>query len=113
MNEIGQTVQSVIRAMQILECFILEKPEQPLRELAEQTKLSKSTVYRLLSTLAVCGYIKQDELSQKYSLGFKLFNLGAVFAANISLRDTAFPFMRKLCNEVSETIVMKYLKRLI
>jgi DNA-binding IclR family transcriptional regulator len=104
MNETGQTVQSVIRAMQILECFTLEKPEQSLRELAEQTKLSKSTVYRLLSTLGVCGYIKQNELTQKYSLGFKLFNLGAVIAANISLRDTARPFMSKLCNEVSETI---------
>lgn len=104
MNETGKTVQSILRAMQVLECFTLEKPEQSLRDIAEKTKLSKSTVYRILSTLAVGGYIKQDELSQKYSLGFKLFNLGAVIAANISLRDTALPFMRKLCHEVSETI---------
>jgi IclR family transcriptional regulator, KDG regulon repressor len=98
MKEPGQTVQSVERAMQILECFTLQKSQQSLGELANQTKLSKSTVYRLLSTLSGCGYIKQDELTQKYSLGFKLFNLGAVVVGNVSLRDTALPFMRKLCN---------------
>ncbi|RSK49214.1 IclR family transcriptional regulator [Bacillus canaveralius] len=104
MRESVQTVQSVERALMILECFSLEKPQQTLGELAVQTKLSKSTVYRLLSTLAKCGYIKQDNLTQKYSLGFKLFNLGAVIAGNISLRDTALPFMRDLCDQISETI---------
>jgi IclR family KDG regulon transcriptional repressor len=104
MKEPGQKVQSVERALMIMECFTLEKPQQTLGELAVQTKLSKSTVYRLLSTLAGCGYIKQDELTQKYSLGFKLFNLGAVVSGNMSLRDTALPFMRRLSNELSETI---------
>ncbi|MFC3885495.1 IclR family transcriptional regulator [Bacillus songklensis] len=104
MKESGQTVQSVERALSIMECFTLEKPQQTLGELAVQTKLSKSTIYRLLTTLARCGYIKQDEVTQKYSLGFKLFNLGAVVAGNMSLRDTSLPFMKKLCNELSETI---------
>jgi IclR family transcriptional regulator, KDG regulon repressor len=104
MKESTQTVQSVERALKIMECFTLEKPYQSLGELAVQTNLSKSTVYRLLSTLAICGYIKQDEQTQKYSLGFKLFNLGAVVAGNMSLRDTALPFMKRLCSELSETI---------
>ncbi|OLN21528.1 hypothetical protein BTO30_14460 [Domibacillus antri] len=104
MKESAQTVQSVERALRIMECFTLEKPQQTLGELAAQTSLSKSTIYRLLSTLARCGYIKQDELTQKYSLGFKLFNLGAVVAGNMSLRDTALPFMKRLCDELSETI---------
>jgi DNA-binding IclR family transcriptional regulator len=104
MRESAQTVQSVERALMIMECFTLEKPQQTLGELAAQTSLSKSTIYRLLTTLAKCGYIKQDELTQKYSLGFKLFNLGAVVAGNMSLRDTALPFMKRLCDELSETI---------
>jgi IclR family KDG regulon transcriptional repressor len=104
MKESVQTVQSVERALSIMECFTLDQPEKSLGELAVETNLSKSTIYRLLSTLASCGYIKQDKLSQKYSLGFKLFHLGAVVASNMSLRDTALPFMKRLCEEISETV---------
>jgi IclR family KDG regulon transcriptional repressor len=104
MKESIQIVQSVERALRIMECFTLEKPQLSLGELAAQTNLSKSTIYRLLATLAISGYIKQDKLTQKYSLGFKLFNLGAVVAGNMSLRDTALPFMKRLCDELSETI---------
>ncbi|WP_134704236.1 IclR family transcriptional regulator [Ammoniphilus sp. YIM 78166] len=104
MKESGQTVQSVERAMRIMECFTLEKPQQTLGELAAQTNLSKSTVYRLLSTLEGIGYIKQDDLTQKYSLGFKVFFLGSVVTGNLSLRETALPFMRKLGEEISETV---------
>lgn len=104
MKDSVQTVQSVERALSIMECFTLEQPQKSLAELAAQTNLSKSTIYRLLATLAQCGYIKQDKLTQKYSLGFKLFNLGAVVAGNMSLRDTALPFMKRLCEELSETI---------
>jgi IclR family KDG regulon transcriptional repressor len=104
MRESGQTVQSVERALRILECFTLEKQEQPLSEVAQQTKLSKSTVSRLLGTLAGCGFIKQNPMNQKYSLGFKLFHLGAVVAGNMNLRTTALPFMQELSDEFSETV---------
>ena len=104
MKESIQTVQSVERALRIMECFTLENPQRSLGELAAETNLSKSTIYRLLATLAICGYIKQDKQTQKYSLGFKLFNLGAVVSGNMSLRDTALPFMKRLSEELSETI---------
>lgn len=99
-----ERVQSVERAMHILDCFTMESPELHLGEISQMTGLSKSTVFRLLSTLIGCGYIKQDASTQKYSLGFKAFHLGAVVASNISLRAVAFPYMQKLCDQLSETI---------
>ncbi|GAB7389133.1 IclR family transcriptional regulator [Bacillaceae bacterium] len=104
MKEAGQTVQSVERALQILECFTLEAPERTLGEIAQQTGLSKSTVFRLLTTLAGCGYIYRDPVSQKYSLGFKLFHLGAVVLGHMKLRKIALPFMKRLCDEILETV---------
>lgn len=104
MRDSVQSVQSVERALMIMECFTLEEPQQSLGVLAAQTNLSKSTVYRLLHTLVKCGYIKQDNLTQKYSLSFKLFRLGSVVAGNISLREAAFPMMQRLSEEISETI---------
>jgi IclR family KDG regulon transcriptional repressor len=99
-----QTVQSVERALRIMECFTLDKPSLSLGELAKKTGLSKSTVYRLLTTLASLNYIKQDPNSQKYSLGFKLFNLGAVVAGNMRIRSVALPYLEELGQETSESI---------
>jgi IclR family KDG regulon transcriptional repressor len=110
-RESGQTVQSVERALRILECFKLEKQEQSLGEIAQQTKLSKSTVSRLLGTLAGCGFIKQNPMNQRYGLGFKLFHLGAVVAGSMNLRTTALPFMQELSDEFSETVDLNIVER--
>lgn len=105
-RESKETVQSVDRALRILECFTMGKSELVLSEIAQMTALSKSTVFRLLATMAGNGYIKQDRATQKYSLGFKLFRLGAVVVGDLNLRRAALPFMKQLCNEISETIVL-------
>jgi IclR family transcriptional regulator, KDG regulon repressor len=102
-------VQSVERALNILDCFTMEKPEMLLGEIAEKTKLSKSTVHRLLATMALSGYVKQNEDSQKYSLNLKLFRLGSIVGGNMSVRSVALPFMKHLCEEISETIGLNIL----
>lgn len=99
-----QTVQSVERALKIMECFTLDTPSLSLGELAKKTELSKSTVYRLLTTLASLNYIKQDAIYQKYCLGFKVFNLGAVVAGNMRIRSVALPYLEVLGRETSESI---------
>lgn len=98
------TVQSIDRALRLLECFTLENPQISISELAKLTSLSKSTVFRILATLSQNGYIKQNAITQKYSLGFKLFHLGAVVMGNMDLRDAALPIMRQLSEETSETV---------
>lgn len=111
MEERGQTVQSVERALRILESFSLDKPELSLAELSNQTGLSKSTVFRLLATLSGSGYIKQDPVTQKYSLGFKLFHLGAVVIGNMNIRNAALPHMKELSEQVSETVDLNIVNR--
>jgi len=100
----SNTVQSIDRALRLLECFTLENPQQSISELTKLTSLSKSTVFRILATLSQNGYIQQNAVTQKYSLGFKLFHLGAVVLGNMDLREVALPFMRKLSEETSETV---------
>jgi IclR family KDG regulon transcriptional repressor len=97
-------VQSVERALSILDCFTMEKPEMFLGEIAEKTKLSKSTTHRLIATMVKCGYVKQNEDNQKYSLNLKLFRLGSIVGGNMSLRNVALSFMKDLCGEISETV---------
>ncbi|WP_102348707.1 IclR family transcriptional regulator [Bacillus sp. Marseille-P3661] len=104
MDDRKSKVQSVERTMKILECFTMEKPELTLSELTKKTGLNKSTIFRLLATLMDMNYIRQDSITQKYSLGFKFFHLGSVAVGNLELRSIALPFMRKLSEETSETI---------
>lgn len=99
-----EKVQSLERALRILECFTLDKPELFLGEIAEKSSLSKSTVHRLLATMVLCGYVKQNEENQKYSLSLKLFRLGSIVGGNISLRSVALSYMKQLCSEISETV---------
>lgn len=99
-----EKVQSLERALSILECFTMEIPELFLGEIAEKSRLSKSTVHRLLATMLSCGYVKQNEDNQKYSLGLKLFRLGSIVGGNISLRGVALSYMKQLCGEISETV---------
>jgi IclR family KDG regulon transcriptional repressor len=105
-----KTVRSIERALQILECFSMDKPVLTFTELVKGTGLSKSTVSRILSTLISIEYIKQDHLTQRYSLGFKLFNLGSVVGNNISLRKVALPYLHKLCTDIKETISLNIIE---
>lgn len=104
LNEGIQTVKSIERSLRIMEAFTKGKSKLTLGEISQITSLSKPTVRRILNTLAGSGYIKQDQATQIYSLGFKLFSFSAVVLADINLRNTALPIMQELCKEISETI---------
>jgi hypothetical protein len=53
----SQSVQSVSRALDLLEAFPRFGPEIGLTSIAEYNNLNKATAYRLLATLEARGYI--------------------------------------------------------
>jgi hypothetical protein len=52
-------VESVLRAVRLLECFRPSEPELSLAEVVRRGGYSKSTTYRLLSTLQVAGWLER------------------------------------------------------
>jgi DNA-binding IclR family transcriptional regulator len=94
------------RALQILGSFTFEKRELTLVELSSALNLSKSTVYRLASTLTDYGFLRYDERSKKYSLGLQLFELGSIVLASFSLRKTASPHLDELHSRLGKTIFL-------
>jgi IclR family KDG regulon transcriptional repressor len=98
--------RSLERALQILGSFTFEKRELTLVELSSALKLSKSTVYRLASTLTDYGFLRYDERSKKYSLGLQLFELGSIVFASFSLRKTASPHLDELHSRLGRTIFL-------
>lgn len=97
-KEKGTTVQSVSRALDILNYFENEE-ELGISELAGYMGLSKSSVYGLVNTLTAYGYLQQSE-NKRYRLGIRLFELGNIMHQRIDQRAEA----KLLCAQLSERL---------
>lgn len=69
------TVQAVLRAAALLDCFAAGSEEKGLSELARATGLSLSTTHRLLRTLAQAGLLWHDGVTERYLPGPGLLRL--------------------------------------
>ncbi|AOT71272.1 IclR family transcriptional regulator [Geosporobacter ferrireducens] len=100
----GVIVQSVARALEILQCFSGNTIELGISEIADAMELSKSTVYGLVNTLVVKGYLEQSQQSKKYRLGIKLFEFGNLVQKRMDLRNEAKVFCEILAEKYRNTI---------
>jgi DNA-binding IclR family transcriptional regulator len=78
---------TVNKAIDILEVFLRSEGELSLTEIAQATGLNAATAFRLVSTLARRGYIRQPEKKGAYLLGLRMldFNCGAAESKFIDL----------------------------
>jgi len=97
-------IQSIDRALQVLELFSLEKPEWGVTEISKTLNIYKSNVHNILTTLVERGFVIKDSKTDKYKLSIKFFELGSVVIKNLNLRKIAHPYMEKLLKEFNETV---------
>jgi IclR family acetate operon transcriptional repressor len=96
---------TVKKAMDILDCLGEAAGPLSAREIGRKLGLPRSTVYRLLTTLATGGYVGQDpEKAQEYRLGFKIMELASSLLDSIQLRRQALPFLTELRDIAQETV---------
>jgi len=72
-------------------------------ELAERTRIPKSTVFRILNTLHDMGYLVRDS-ERNYMVGFALAQLGSNEGTSTALRNLALPYMLDLRKQYGETV---------
>jgi DNA-binding IclR family transcriptional regulator len=97
-------IQSIDRALQILESFSNEEKELGVTEIANRLDLHKSTVHGILTTLEYRGYIKKNVKTGKYQLGLKLLELGNLVHDSMDLISLAKPYLQELVNKHQETV---------
>ncbi|MCK8828297.1 IclR family transcriptional regulator [Natroniella acetigena] len=99
----SKTVQSVDRALDILE--ILVKVQRPitLSELSKRADLNISTAHRLLNTLVMRGFAAQEE-SGKYKLGLHLFEIAGTLENSMDLKTIVKPYLEEIVEECNETV---------
>src|ERR1700676_2827233 len=95
-------VQSIIKALRILDTLGDCPGGLGITELAGTLKSPKSTVHRLVSTLETGGYVYFDVLTTKYLLGSRVAKLGDHFNQQSHLLTFGVPTLEKLTRECKE-----------
>ena len=93
-------VQSIYRALDVLECVAGNGGTMAIGEIASATALPLPTIHRLLKTLVERGYMRQLR-SRRYALGFRLVPLGVSANSMIGLQTE--PILAELADVLGET----------
>ncbi|MDQ4128666.1 MAG: IclR family transcriptional regulator [Actinomycetota bacterium] len=97
----GSGVQSVERALDILEFLSRSEDELGVSEIGEATGLAAGTVHRLLGTLADRGYVHKNTSTRRYGLGLK--SLTMAITTRERLAPLALPFLEELMQVSNES----------
>jgi DNA-binding IclR family transcriptional regulator len=93
---------SLQRALDLLEVFLFENADVGLAQLAAATRMSRATAHRLLTTLEARRYLQRDRETRKYSLGVRVFDLGARFQHQLDIRRAALPELTSLVEQTGQ-----------
>ncbi len=95
-------VQSVDRAVAILDALSAERNYLGVTGLSNQLGLHKSTVHRLLVSLLKGGLVERDPRTRRYRLGVRLVELGNAVLDSRGLPQVALPYLHFVADAVEE-----------
>ncbi|MFI6181855.1 IclR family transcriptional regulator [Nonomuraea sp. NPDC051191] len=93
-------MQSVERALDVLEALAGHGGEAGLSEIAATTGLPYGTIHRLLQTLLARGYVRQES-DRRYALGGGLVRLGGIAESMVGV--WAQPYLARMVELSGET----------
>ena len=96
-------IQSVSRALGILELFGEQRPLLTTTEIASLTGLNRATAYRFCHTLLNLGYL-EETAPRRYRPGLKALSLAQAALSSRGLPDLALPHLRALRDTTGETV---------
>lgn len=98
--------KSLLKAIKILDCFT-EKQEMSINDLMEATNMSKTTVFRLASSLEEGGLLVKEKKSShdvRFRLALKLLTYGKYVSERLQYNEIALPYMKKINEEIDELV---------
>lgn len=97
------SVQSVERALHLLELLGEDAEGYRLTDLAARSGLSPSTVHRLLTTLEKRQFVQFDQTDGLWHVGRKAFQVGSAFSQQRNFVAPSLPYLRRLRDQTRET----------
>jgi len=105
-----RTIQSVDRAAALLKAVAGSREPLTVAELAARCGLNRSTAWRLLATLDSQGLVERDPVTQRYSVGYAIFQIAAAGDHDALVRR-AHPVLQLLADDTGETVNLAVAKR--
>jgi IclR family transcriptional regulator, acetate operon repressor len=103
------SVQSVDRALTLLEMLAQSTGGTALTDLAGRAGLNISTCHHLLATLVKWGYVAKVP-GRRYALGARGLHLGQAFLKQVDLPRRAQPFIERISEDTGETVHLAVLQ---
>lgn len=99
-------VESVQRAIAVLNVLGGAHGELGTNEIARRTGLNVSTVSRLLATLVDGGLVRHIPATGRYRLGIRILQLASVARENLDIPVLARPYLEELTELTGETATL-------
>jgi DNA-binding IclR family transcriptional regulator len=93
---------TVRKTLAVISAFSYSEPVLGVSELARRLGIGKSTVHRILTTLAADGFVERTP-DDRYRLSLKMYEIGQQVAASNELRERVHPHLERLHNDTGET----------
>ncbi len=97
-------VQSVDRALNILELLSDYDDGLGITEIGSMIGLHKSTVHRLLGTLMYKGFVIKDNKTNNYRLSLKMYELGSKKIESTNILKASKQYTKRLMKAVNEVV---------
>ncbi|GIQ61999.1 hypothetical protein PACILC2_05670 [Paenibacillus cisolokensis] len=96
-------IQSVQRALDIINCFDSLHVQLSLTEISEKLNLNISTVYGLINTLSAYSYIDKNPDNGKYKLGLEFLLKANLVSQSLDLKEIGHSYLTDLTKKYHET----------
>lgn len=96
-------IQSVQRALDIINCFDSLHVQLSLTEISQKLNLNISTVYGLIHTLSAYSYIDKNPDNGKYRLGLEFLLKANLVSQSLDLKEIGHPYLTDLTKKYHET----------
>lgn len=99
-------IDLVVKTLAVLESLANSEYGKPLKEIAKEVGLVKSSAFRILFTLKETGYVEQPETNGIYRLTLKTAGLSRRNANRLGLATVARPHLISLREKLDESVAL-------
>ena len=103
-------VRAVVRALDVLLAFEPYDRQLTATQILQRVPLSRPTLYRLLRTLELRGFIISAGNPQTFRLGPAIARLSHVWRSGLDVISLAQPILRRLWEQTHETVALYLLQ---
>ena len=102
----SKPIFSLQKGLDILCCFDDDHEVLSALEISGRLDIPLSTTYRYLTVLVEKGFLTKDFDSNKYTLGYMIFQMGSIMSPKYKLVDAVRPHVESLASLSGETVML-------